>query len=321
MRVGLVLGGGGLTGGAFHAGVLGALAGAGWDARTANVLLGTSAGAISVTSLAAGMPPADMVRRHCGEPLSDEGTTLLARISGGSRELVTEAGRDRAPASPDLLRAMLRNPQGAHPGKVAAAVLPEGRVSTASIEHSMRELCRNRWPSDRLRITALRLGDGETVVFGRRGTEPPAIGSAVAASCAIPGFFTPVTIGAERYVDGGSTSACNADKVMHEGLDLVIVSAPMAIHSGIRLAPDTPWRRVLRRQVDREIARLRAAGMSVVLFAPTQTVVEAMGSNPMAPGKEPEVARRAQAMAAERIASDRRLRDLGLVSSDRGTQL
>ena len=44
-RVGLVLGAGGATGHAFHAGVLSALAEeTGWDPRAADIIVGTSAG-------------------------------------------------------------------------------------------------------------------------------------------------------------------------------------------------------------------------------------------------------------------------------------
>lgn len=312
MRIGLVLGGGGLTGGAFHAGVVAALAdAAGWDARSADVLLGTSAGSITATSLAAGMPPADLAARHLGQPLSPVGESILARVSPGARDLAAGEAAPRAPASPELLRSMARNPLGAHPGKVVAAALPEGRVSTAPIASSMTELCAGSWPSEQLRITALRLVDGETVVFGGLGGTPPAVGPAVAASCAIPGYFAPVDIDGERYVDGGTTSACNADAVLHESLDMVIVSAPMAIHAGVTLAPDVPWRRVMRRQVDREITKLRAAGMKVFLFAPTKREITAMGPNPMAQGRDADVTQATLDSASARIAADPLLSGLG----------
>ena len=46
-KVGLVLGAGGIAGGAFHAGVLAALEEAtGWDPRRAGLVVGTSAGSI-----------------------------------------------------------------------------------------------------------------------------------------------------------------------------------------------------------------------------------------------------------------------------------
>lgn len=312
MRIGLVLGGGGLTGGAFHAGVVAALATtAGWDARTADVLLGTSVGSITATSLAAGMPPTDLAARHLGEPLSATGVSLLARVSPGARDFAARGAASRTPASPDLLRAMARDPLAAHPGKVVAAALPQGRVSTEPIARGMAELCGDTWPSAGLRITAFRLTDGVTAVFGRPGSAPPPVGAAVAASCAIPGYFAPVEIEGERYADGGTTSACNADAVLHEQLDAVIISAPMAIHAGVTLAPDVPWRRVMRRQVDREIDRLRTAGIKVFLFAPTKPEIAAMGPNPMAPGRESAVTRAALDSASARIAADPMLSSLG----------
>ncbi|TXH42989.1 MAG: patatin [Actinobacteria bacterium] len=310
MRIGLVLGGGGLTGGAFHAGVISALADAGWDARTASILQGTSAGSITATSLAAGFPPADLVRRHLGRPLSAQANAILARVGPDSREWEAAQERSLRPASPGLLADLVRNPWGAHPGKIAAAALPEGRVSTAGIARGMAELCGGVWPADSLRISALRLSDGQTVIFGGEGAPRPEVGAAVAASCAIPGYFAPVEIGGERYVDGGTTSACNAGAVLHEELDVVLVSAPMAIHSGVRVAPDTPWRRVVRHQVDREIRVLRTAGVQVVLFAPTAEVAAAMGANPMAPGREAESAEAAYADTAARIAEQPELRRL-----------
>jgi NTE family protein len=312
MRIGLVLGGGGLTGGAFHAGVLSALLeAANWDARSANVIVGTSVGSITATSLRAGFDPADLLRRHLGQRLSPGGADLLTRTKGTPREYPRAEGRFR-PAAPDLLRMFARSPGSARPGKVAAAALPEGRVSTEGIAQSMSALCLGQWPQPSPWITALRLTDGERVVFGRDAAHIDAvpIGSAVAASCAIPGYFTPVAIAGQRYVDGGAASACNADVLVDEKLDVVIVSAPMAIHSGPRWVADTPIRRVLRRQVDKEMALLRAAGQQVFLFAPTEEDAAAMGANPMSSGREAAVASSAHQSALSRIDADSRLRSI-----------
>jgi NTE family protein len=310
MRIGLVLGGGGLTGGAFHAGVLSALAEAAqWDARGADIIVGTSAGSITATSLRVGISPADLLRRQLGESLSLEAVKLLARMKGGARDFPRTQGRFR-PAAPDLLRVFARSPRSANPGKLAAAALPEGRMSTEGIAQNMSALCLGKWPQPAPWITALRLTDGELVVFGRDLSEAARvpIGSAIAASCAIPGYFAPVAIDGARYVDGGAASACNADVLVDEDVDAVIISAPMAIHSGRRWAADTPIRRVLRRQVDKEIATLRSAGKQVFLFAPTEQDAAAMGANPMSGGKEAAVARSAHSSATVRIKTDRRLR-------------
>src|SRR3954471_12436637 len=78
-RIGLVLGAGGATGHAFHIGVLAALEEAtGWDPRTADVIVGTSAGAIIGALLRAGLGPRDLAARALGEDLSAEGQKVAA---------------------------------------------------------------------------------------------------------------------------------------------------------------------------------------------------------------------------------------------------
>jgi len=58
---------------------------------------------------------------------------------------------------------------------------------------------------------------GKRVVFGRAGAPFASLSEAVMASCAIPGWFTPVKIGNRTYVDGGAVSATSIDVVSHEG--------------------------------------------------------------------------------------------------------
>jgi NTE family protein len=53
-----------------------------------------------------------------------------------------------------------------------------------------------------------------------------ALAEAVAASCAIPGFFKPVSINGRRYVDGGLQSLCNLDLLEASDLDVVTASVP-----------------------------------------------------------------------------------------------
>ena len=68
MKVGLVLGAGGVAGGAWLTGALDALATeTGWDPGSADRIVGTSAGSVIGAFTAAGIPPWFMVAHSRGE--------------------------------------------------------------------------------------------------------------------------------------------------------------------------------------------------------------------------------------------------------------
>src|SRR5436853_1592845 len=204
-RIGLVLGAGGEVGHAFHAGVLAAIADAtGWDARNAEVIVGTSAGSIVGSVLRAGLSPRDVAARAAGDPVSEAGRRLLARADAARehlRPIPARAPRRGLPtmsAPGALVRAALR-PWNARPGTLAAAALPAGRISTEIISVGLGALF-DRWPEAPLWINAVELRTGRRVTFGRDPAREADVASAVAASCAIPAFFAPVEIGGVRYV-------------------------------------------------------------------------------------------------------------------------
>src|SRR5438132_2030236 len=101
-RIGLVLGAGGAVGHAFHVGVLAAVAEVtGWDARDAEVIVGTSAGSVVGALLRAGASAPDLAARAAGTPLSSEGRRLVARAEAGqadARPIPTRSERSRVPA-------------------------------------------------------------------------------------------------------------------------------------------------------------------------------------------------------------------------------
>ena len=86
-RVGLVLGAGGIVGQAYHAGVLAALeVDLGWDARSADVIVGTSAGSVMGTALRMGLAATDLAAWAVGaEPSAvDRPSTDPAGVGSGS---------------------------------------------------------------------------------------------------------------------------------------------------------------------------------------------------------------------------------------------
>jgi len=312
-RVGLVLGAGGMIGHAYHAGVLAALEDQlGWDARDASLIVGTSAGSVVGSILRAGIGARDLAARSTGEPLSPEAAHLVARS-----EAATPAGPPLRPrrarglprmAAPGMVaRAVLRPFWWNRPGVVLAGAIPAGRVPTEWVSAGIRVLYGDAWSERPLWIAAVRLGDGRRVVFGRDHGARPSVADAVAASCAIPGFFEPVTIDGERYVDGGAHSPTNADLVANEDVDVVIVSSPMSVAgSGSRRRPpiDAPARRLCRLYLAREVARLRRRGVPVIAFQPTPDDLALMGVNAMDPERRAPVTRQARASAASKLARD-----------------
>ena len=301
-----MLGAGGVAGGAFHAGVLAALAEAtGWDPRTATVIVGTSAGSVTGASLRAGVSAPDMLARAQDRRLSPEGERLMRKV-GTVRALPNlRPDRQRRPPA-DLLGTLARaarRPFATRPWALAAALLPEGSVSTDVISEGIGGLMPPGWPADPLWICAVRQADGRRVVFGKDGLQP-AVADAVAASCAIPGYFAPVAIDGQRYLDGGVHSPTNTDVLLDaRPLDLVVVSSPMSRQGRRpRLAIDQAMRGWSGGVLDAEVLGLRRRGVPVIGFQPDVHVLAEMGLNPMDPNRRSAIAGEAHASTLRRLA-------------------
>jgi NTE family protein len=306
-NVAVVLGAGGNVGHAFHSGVLAAISDElNWDARSADVIVGTSAGSIVASMLRAGMPAADLYRRTVREPLSPSGADVVRRggLPAGPRARVK--GRTGPPgtmASPARLRQAMREPWATRLGSLAAAVLPAGQEPTDHIAVPLQALFGDRWPADALWIVAVQLDTGRRVVFGRDGEPSATVAEATQASCAIPAYFEPPTIGGMRYVDGGVHSTTNADVVIPERPDLVLISAPMSAARGaVRIGPSMPMRQIVRLSLAREVASLRRREIPVIVFQPSAADIAAMGTDSLDPSVMPDVARQVHATTKARLA-------------------
>jgi NTE family protein len=142
------------------------------------------------------------------------------------------------------------------------------------------------WPKVPLRIVAVNAKDGRPVVFDRASGVP--LADAVAASCAVPGVWPPVTIGGDRYVDGGVRSHTNADFASACGRVLVVL-------------PLEPVGRIAS-VLHRELAELRESA-EVLLVRMDERCRRAMGSNPLDPSTRHAMVAAARAQSDD-IASD-----------------
>jgi NTE family protein len=305
VTVGLVLGAGGVVGGAYQAGALAALAEAtGWDARRADVILGTSAGSITAAALRAGLSPADQFARTTNQAMSPEGHRLIGHLPPITK-LPSRPPFPRGlpmPASPQLAATALLPPWNARPLAALAGLLPAGLVPTSPIGDRVRALFDTRWPEDPLWICALRLRDGCRVVFGRDDVDVPDVGTAVEASSAIPGYLQPVAIGTDTYVDGGAHSPSNADLFAGLGLALVVVVSTMsAPWTALRPTPNVGSRALASWVLDREVRAIRASGTQVLVLEPTADDLRVMGSNAMDPDRRAQVAEQARSTTIQRL--------------------
>lgn len=308
-KIGLILGAGGVIGHAYHVGVLSALAEElGWDARSAEIIVGTSAGAHVGAYLRAGMPPTDLYARLLDRPLSTQGQALTSRV-GPPVPVPSPRTRSIGMTAPGLVLRGAITPMRLRPAAMIAALMPRGRVSLEPFAARVRWLFGSDWPQEPLWLPAVDLRNGRRVVFGKDGAPRADIGTAVAASCSVPGWFAPVKIGERHYVDGGVHSPTNADLLARQDLDLVIVSSPMSVARGHwRPRAALNGRGSLHLLLATEVGQIRASGTAAMTFQPTVRDLEAMGFNGMSPRQRVATAIQARESTLRRL-GNRRTRD------------
>lgn len=278
-RRGLVIGCGGTLGFAWTAATLAALEQElGWDARTADVLVGTSAGSEAVALLGAGRSAPSVVAALSGS----QQDPVLARHLGRHPGMVPPVPRLSWPAT-GLVRAGIRG--DVDPTAALAGLLPRGRGDATWLEELGEALAGSAgWVEHPATwLVAADAATGERVAFGSPGAPDASLGEAIAASWAIPGWFGPVPIQGRQYVDGGTVSTASADLVLPLDLDEVIVLAPMASAGPAPARGAARIERMLRsrmsRGLDAELAALMDAGTRVVRIHPSAEDLDVMGAN------------------------------------------
>ncbi len=264
----LVLGGGGITGIAWEVGVLAGLAEAGVDLTTAELVVGTSAGSVVGAQVTSGATVEELYARQLEPPASERVARLSrAALARYAWAMLRSRGRDE-----EFRRRV---------GALARAAADAGLTPTEEerLEVIGSRLVSAEWPDRRLVVTAVDAETGEFRTFDRRSGVP--LVSAVAASCAVPGVYPPVTVDGRRYVDGGMRSAANAD--LAEGCERLVVLAPIARGVGPLTSVDA--------QVTGMVAR-------VAVVTPDEASRRAIGRNVLDPAARRPSAEAGRAQAA-----------------------
>ena len=270
-RRGLVLAGGGLAGIAWETGILRGIADESPAAARllldSDVLVGTSAGSAVAAQISSGCTLDVLFDRQLAE-------TSAELDPGVDIDTITEL----------FLAALADPPPGDKTNRMRRRMQQIGSVALTTEtrpEDVRRQVIAQRLPShdwsDRvLRITAIDIVTGELAVFDRdSGVE---LVDAVAASCAVPGAWPPVTIAGRRYMDGGVASAVN----MHvaDDCDVAVVLVPAGADTPAPFGPGPAA----------EIAAFASTGRAAFTVYADDESLTAFGPNALDPRCRPRSA-------------------------------
>jgi NTE family protein len=247
----LVLGGGGLAGIAWMTGLLFGLSERSVDMLSAEIMVATSAGSTVAAQITSGVPLNDLFERQVDAALQTREMVPAADLVASFQKMIATdtSSLDRA----EFVRSFGQ-------WALAAPTVSEEERRAVITER----LPNPGWPESRLVIVAVDTATGETALFDRFAET--SLIDAVAASCAVPGVWPPVTIHGRRYMDGGVRSSDNADLV--RGYARTVI-----------LSPNGTTRPALKDQM----ALLGNAGGQVYLVEPDQASRAAIGANPLLP--------------------------------------
>jgi NTE family protein len=247
MSLALVLGGGGITGIAWEVGILAGLHRAGTDLTAPDLIVGTSAGSVVGAHLAAGVDLDSMVDAQHNGPTEDVPAVDMAPVM----------------AAFAIMADRRLDPQEARAKVGALALAADTGDEDRHVARFAGGLPAPEWPERPLIITGVDAESGEAAAWSRDSGVP--LARAIAASCAVPCVFPPITIGGRRFMDGGVRSGTNAD--LAKGADRIVVVAPMAA-----FAPPL------------ELAALREHA-EVTLIQPDPAALAAIGPNVLDPSR------------------------------------
>jgi NTE family protein len=261
----LVLGGGGVTGVAWEIGLLYGLSEHGVDLSAADLFVGTSAGSVVAAQVTSGVPLEKLYADELADTTGDRNAVLG---NGVILRFVFASAYpgDRRRGRAWLGRAALRS-----------RTVPESERRNAI----MARVPHDDWPAAPLRITAVVAATGEFTVFD--AASGVSLIDAVAASCAVPIVWPPMTVNGTRYIDGGVRSVANVDLAAGNGRVVVVAPLTAALRRG-----------------DRPAAQAAALGPDVrtAVLTPDKAALTSIGRNPLDPDHRAEAAEAGRRQAA-----------------------
>ncbi len=243
----VALAGGGPLGGIYEIGALAALAEAvdGLDVNDLDIYVGVSAGSFVAAGLANGIRPLEMVRMFIESETAEEPFEPALLLKPALGEYAQRTRMIPALVA-NAVRRYLEDPAGRgfwDAFQRLSRALPTGLFSGAEIERFLRRLFAAHGRSNdfrrlqhKLYLVATDLDSGRAVAFGGHGHDAVPVSTAIRASCALPGLFSPVEIGGRHYVDGALQKTLHASIALKQGARLVFCVNPLVPYDDTQLS-------------------------------------------------------------------------------------
>ncbi len=271
VRTALVLGAGGTVGIAYHAGVAKALADAGLDPAAADLVVGTSAGAIVGSIVRVGHDLDDVwALAHADEnPFVEDQPFFRPDVvfSQGWRTPVGLARRMVGSAYV-LQRSVVRWPV-MNPPRPMQRFYRAGLGSVTEQRAEFANWAGEDWPDAHLALCTFDIVTGRRVVLGAPSPSRPALPDAMRAASAVPMLYPPVRLGRRLLIDGAVSSSTNVDVAVQAGAELIVVAAPQSYEPDD--APSLHLRaskELFHRRLECELRAARRAGVKVLVIRP-----------------------------------------------------
>lgn len=254
----LILGAGGSTGRGWEIGLLLGLHDGGIELTNADLVVGTSAGAIVGAQITSGLSLEDLYARAI-QPLEK------------TKEPIVPVTMEKA--LPVLMAGLgAPNAQTARARIGAAALAAQTPSEEERLKSIASQLPVQQWPDkQRFVITCVNAQTGVQMAFDRTAGVPLVL--AVSASSTVPGVYPPITIGTYRYIDGAVRSGTNAD--LAKGYQLVLVLRADTFD----MSTVDPQQRTPFMSFEEELAELEQSGSRILVITPDEASAAARGPN------------------------------------------
>ncbi len=292
---------------AYHAGTLKAISDAGMDPGAADLIVGTSAGAIVGSIVRVGHDLDEVWDlAHADEnPFVDDQPFFRPDVVFRQGWRTPMGLYRRVVGSGYVLNRMLVRWPVMTPPRPLARFYRAGLGSATEQRVEFENWTQPDWPDGALALCTFDIVTGQRVVLGAPSPKRPPLPDAMRASSAVPLLYPPVRVGRRLLIDGAITSSTNVDVAVAAGAERIVVVAPQAYdHDDPPSCALRASKELFDRRLDTELASAREAGIDLLVVRPSAEEADLHGFNLLRSEGNGEVANVAHRRCAALLRTD-----------------